>query len=120
MTDIDDQIKAALADNPLDQPGIIEMAASNFRGRQLFVSLLTWAFMLVMLAVMVWCAVAYFRTTDVWEMILYATIFLYLSIGVALMKLWFWLMMVRYSIVREMKRLELQFCLMAKRQSADG
>ena len=39
MTTIDDQIKAAFRNHPLDEPGIIEMAISNFRGRQRFVSI---------------------------------------------------------------------------------
>jgi hypothetical protein len=120
MSHLDDQLKAALRNDALDQPGIIEMAASNFRGRQRFVTLFSKAFTLAVMAVMIWCVVAFFQTADVRDMIFYATLFLYLGSVIAMLKLWFWLMMIRYSIARELKRLELQFGLLAQKQAGDG
>ena len=111
----DQQIKDALRDNSFDQPGIIEMAASNFRGRNLFMSVITTTVSIVMLTVMVWSAVRFFNATEVRDMIMYAVIFLYLSGAVMMLKLWFWLMMIRYSIVREVKRVELQVSMLTQR-----
>ena len=111
----DQQIKDALHDTSFDQPGIIEMAASNFRGRNLYVSIFTTTVSLAILAAMGWCAMRFFQATDVRDMILYAILFMYGSLAVAMLKLWFWLMMIRYSIVREVKRVEMQVSTLAER-----
>ncbi len=106
----DQQIKAALQSSTFDQPGIIEMAMSNFRGRNLYVSIGTTIVSLAILTAMVWCAFRFFDATETRDMILYAVIFLFGSLAVSMLKLWFWLMMIRYSIVREIKRIELRMC----------
>jgi hypothetical protein len=118
MSLTDQQIKDALRNNSLDQPGIIEMAASNFRGRNLFVSIFTTIVSLAILAAMVWCAMRFFQATAVRDMILYAILFMYGSLAVGMLKLWFWLMMIRYSIVREVKRVELQVSMLAERMES--
>jgi hypothetical protein len=115
MSNLDQQIKDAMRNDPMDQPGIVEMAASNFRGRNLYFSILTTLVSIALLAVMVWCAVRFFHATETRDMILYATLFLYVSCAVAMLKLWFWLMMIRYSIVREVKRMELRASMRADR-----
>ena len=111
----DQQIKDALHDTSFDQPGIIEMAASNFRGRNLYVSIVTTTVSLAMLAGMAWCGFRFFQTADVRDMIMFAVIFMGLMCAVTMMKLWFWLMMIRYSIVREVKRVELQVSTLSER-----
>jgi hypothetical protein len=115
MSNFEQQIKDALRSDPLDQPGIIEMAVSNFRGRNLYMSIVTTVVSIVLLAAMAWCAILFFQSTEVRDMILYAILFMYASCAVMMLKLWFWLMMIRYSIVREVKRVELQVSIMAER-----
>jgi hypothetical protein len=114
MTDFDQKITNALRNEPLDQPGIIEMAASNFRGRQRTSTIATVVVGFALFTVMIWCAVSFFRTADTREMILYATLFLFVNGALMMLKLWFWLMMIRYSIARELKRLELQCSMFAE------
>ena len=109
----DQQIKDALRSSALDQPGIIEMAMSNFRGRNLYVSIFTTTVSLAILSAMVWCAIRFFQATETRDMILYAILFMYGSLAVGMLKLWFWLMMIRYSIVREIKRVEMQVSALA-------
>jgi hypothetical protein len=50
-------------------------------------------------------------------MILYATLFLFLCGALMMLKLWFWLMMIRYSVARELKRLELQCNMLVERRT---
>jgi hypothetical protein len=108
MTNFDRNLKSALRDHPLDQAGIIEMAVSNFRGRQRFVTFASVVVGIAFMAIMAWCGVRFFATSEVREMILYATMFLFTTGALMMMKLWFWLMMIRYSLSRELKRMELQ------------
>jgi hypothetical protein len=117
MTDFDQKIKDALRDEPLDQPGIIEMAASNFRGRQRFSTIAMMIVGIAFMAAMIWCALSFFHTNDTRQMILYATLFLFLCGALMMLKLWFWLMMIRYSVARELKRLELQCSLLVERRT---
>jgi hypothetical protein len=118
MTLSDQQIKDALRSNSFDQPGIIEMAASNFRGRNLTVTIVTTIVTLAILAAMVWCAMRFFQATETRDLILYAILFMFGSLAVTMLKLWFWLMMIRYSIVREVKRVELQISTLAERMES--
>jgi hypothetical protein len=117
MTNFDQKLKDVLRNEPLEQAGIIEMAASNFRGRNLYVSIFTTIVSLAILAAMVWCAMRFFQATEVRDMILYAILFMYGSLAVGMLKLWFWLMMIRYSIVREIKRLELQCSMLVHQRT---
>lgn len=108
MSDFEHKIKNALRSDSLDQPGVIEMAASTFSGRQRLGTIAAMLAGLACMAAMVWCALLFFHTTEVREMILYATLFLLLTGNIMMMKLWFFLLMIRYSIARELKRVELQ------------
>ncbi|MDZ4753170.1 MAG: DUF6768 family protein [Phycisphaerae bacterium] len=106
--EFDRKLKNALKSDPAEQPGVIEMAASTFRGRQRLGTIGAMLTGLGFMALMGWCAVLFFRTSEVREMILYATLFLAITGVVMMMKLWFFLLMIRYAIVRELKRVELQ------------
>jgi hypothetical protein len=108
MNEFEQRIKDALGEEPLDQAGIIEMAAGAFRGRQRLSTGVSVAVGIVVLGAMVWSGVSFFRASDTRGMILSATLFLFFTGVLAMLKLWFWLLMIRYSLARELKRIEMR------------
>jgi hypothetical protein len=53
--------------------------------------------------------------TDLAEMLRWGAAAGLASLGVALVKVWFWLQMQKNAVVRELKRVELQLALLARR-----
>ena len=84
------------------------MWASTFRGRLCWMVVVAWIYMLGWTAVAVWSAVQFFRAAEVKEWILFATIFLTTVLFATLTKMWYWMLINRNSVKREVKRLELR------------
>ncbi|MCI0631372.1 MAG: hypothetical protein L0Y44_12050, partial [Phycisphaerales bacterium] len=87
-----------------------------FRGRQRLMTITSMIVGLVFLGAMIWCATSFFQALETRDMILYATLFLFVNGALMMMKLWFWLMMIRYSIARELKRVELQVSMLVEQK----
>jgi uncharacterized membrane protein len=83
-----------------------EMLVSTFRGRMKWMSIIAWIYLLAFTGLGVFAAVRFFLVETTREMILYATVFL-VAIGIAAaVKMWYWMIMNRNCIQREVKRLE--------------
>ena len=114
-SDIDDKIRRALAEDdqsldfgPPAEQGIIEMMLGMYRGRLLWLNVLVSIFQLLFMALAIWSAVSFFSATEVRDQILFSTLFLW-GVGVTgMFKIWFWMVMNRNALIREVKRLELQ------------
>ena len=113
MNEMDRKILAALPPGeaellgPLDEPSLWDQVKEMFRGK------LWWASMLVLIgglaswAFLVVSAIFFFRAEGVREMLAWAGGFGLSLIAVSLCRLWFWLIMHRNAVVREVKRVEL-------------
>jgi uncharacterized membrane protein len=113
--EIDEQIRAALADvphtelaGPFEEAGVIEQFRSTFRGRNRWLSwiVLFWAFAFFVLAVV--SAVKFFQAEDVEQQVFFGAGFIVCMIANAMLKTWQWMQMDKAVILREIKRLELQ------------
>ena len=79
-----------------------------FRGRQRWLNLLGAVIQLIYLFLCIWSAYRFFGAEAVRDQILFATGFL-ASLGITMaFKIWFWMVMNRNAVLREVKRLELQ------------
>jgi hypothetical protein len=113
MNEIDRKIREALPSNeaellgPLDEPSLWNQVKEMFQGK------LYWASMLVViggvasLVFLVVSAVFFFRAEGVREMLAWAGGFGLSLIAISFCRLWFWLIMHRNTVVREVKRVEL-------------
>jgi uncharacterized membrane protein YcjF (UPF0283 family) len=70
--------------------------------------------MLAFMGIGIFAAVRFFAAHDIQAWIAYATLFLAALIVMALIKLWLYLVWVRNSLMREIKRMELR-CLAAEK-----
>lgn len=101
------------------EPGVYEMLAESFRGRNRWLSILAFGYTLGFIALTVWCAVNFFRTDpdSTKSLIGWATGFTLSFLCVGFLKIWFWLDMQRHATAREIKRLELAVARIAQSKS---
>ena len=112
---IDDQIRAALKNNPdapllraMDEPHILEQFLSTFRGRNRWLSWMVFFAMFAMFAIAIFCATMFFKVDQIEFKMAYLAGFFYCMLAVGMLKMWQWLQMDKNVILREIKRLELQ------------
>ena len=122
MKDIDRKIREALAEDDAElfdklgaQEPLPEMMAGVFRGRPLWLTVIGQVFIFAFLGIAIWSVFRFFDATAVRDQIFWAAAFLYSGISVAFLKIWFWLEMQKNSVIREVKRVELQIAQLARR-----
>jgi hypothetical protein len=114
MNELDRKIREAFpADEaallgPLDEPSLWGQLKEMFQGRQRWVSVLVLVGTLAFAVFAVVCVVYFFRAESEREMIAWAGGFGLGLIAVSFGRLWFWLLLHRNAVVREVKRVELQ------------
>ena len=113
MSKLDDDIRKVLANGeaPYDlekEEGIFRQWAGIYRGKMRWMAILATVESVVFMVLIVLAAVEFFQAEDTKWQIFYATGVLLLAGLLLLVKLWGWGQMNRYSIQREIKRLELR------------
>jgi Family of unknown function (DUF6768) len=112
MTHTEDKLVEALKRLDLESGDDVEtlsgVVADMVRNQSRYLVALPWMFTFVFLGVAVYSAVQFFASQEPKEWVLYATLFLTAMIIVAIFKLWFYLVWLRNSILREIKRCELR------------
>jgi len=120
MKESDSDIRKVLRDAEASHPDDIDrgiefrqMLVDGFRGKMRWATLVLWAYGLGGTALAVFSAVRFFAAQEVRDLVLYAALFLVGSGLVAFMKLWYWTLMNRNTVLREVKRLELRVAELA-------
>ncbi len=115
MNELDDTIRSALksqaqhgAIDPDREPPMRTQIAETFRGRFRWLAWLAVFYRIVFLVFAVIAAIQFFRVDGTRELIAYATLFLICVVASAFIKLWYWMLLIKNSVIREIKRLELQ------------
>ncbi len=111
----DDPIKKALRDadaatdfGPTQEETFRQMLAGTFKSQPRWMTAIAWIYILLFTAIAVVAAVQFFDTDAVKGQILWATVFLTSNMIVMILKMWFWMIMNRNRVLREVKRLELR------------
>jgi hypothetical protein len=94
------------------------VVADMVRNQSLYLMAFPWIFTFVFLGVAVYSAVQFFAAHEPKDWILYATLFLGALIILAILKLWFYLVWLRNSLMREIKRMELRTLTELRRPTA--
>lgn len=119
MTEFDDKIRQALqaeSDNvwkDVEEQGLFEQALDVMRGKHRFLTVIANVVMAVFFVVMVYCVVRFFDAQTTRTQIAWSVGFLASNMVVAMLKLWFWMQMDKNTVIREVKRLELQVATLA-------
>lgn len=120
MKDLDEKIRAALKDSGVDPPEdhhdetLREQIFESFRGRTRWMTIMVWIESFIFFALAIFAAFRFFEVESIRDLILYATLFL-ICMGIQIaMKIWYWMLLNKNSVTREIKRLELQVAMLAR------
>ena len=119
MTEFDDKISQALraeSDNvwkDVEEQGLFEQALGVMRGKHKFLTVVANAVMALFFAITIYSAIRFFGAETTRTQIAWSVGFLTSNMIVAMMKLWFWMQMDKNTVIREVKRLELQVATLA-------
>ena len=120
MSNIDAKIKRALEATDTDlahefdgDQSMTEMVFDVFRGTQKWLTFLAIFCSIVFMAASVFGIIQLFKAQELHEHILWGLGVMFCFSAVSLMKIWFWMQMNRNSILREIKRVELQVARLA-------
>jgi len=113
MSNLDDDIREALAGEEalcnLDkEKGLVGEWLSIYHGSMRWMAIFATIETVVVLALIVWTGIEFFRADDTKWQIFYATCVILLCMALLLIKLWGWMQMNRNAVQREIKRLELR------------
>ncbi len=120
MNNIDAKIRRALEPTDTDladefdgDQSMTEMVFDTFRGTQKWLTFLAIFWGLAFMAGSVFGIIQLFREQETREHILWCLGVVFCFSAVSMMKIWFWMQMNRNSILREIKRVELQVARLA-------
>jgi hypothetical protein len=122
MTNIDESIRQALRAEDddllkdLSEPGITARALTAMRQGPRWTTIHVMFTSVALTIAAIWFAVRFFNASETREMIAWATGFIVAMLMVAALKMWFWMQMEKYVLLRELKRLELQVARLAERR----
>ena len=121
MTDLDDKIRQALKGSGVDpidfeEEGTLrEQVFETFRGKHRWLTILVTVEQFIFFGITIFAAVKFFHVDSTRNQIFYATVFLACFwVGIAF-KMWYWMLLNRNAVTREVKRLELQLAVLARR-----
>ena len=108
-----------IVDNPLEYDESKEdlrlMAKEAFSKKMRWVIINCYAWFFVLLVPIIISVIQFFKTDQTKSQIMYAAIFVCCTLSICFLKVLWWVMLVRHSIKREIKRLELRVAELAQK-----
>lgn len=92
----------------LGEQNILDMTLGVFKGKNKNLYILTFMMAFALFVAVVYCSVQFYHAETLKEMLVYIGISFFCMTGVMGIKMWHWMQMNTNTILREMKRLELQ------------
>lgn len=99
-----------------EELGLFGLVAESFRGKLKVAVIAVFFFMLIFAAILAYSAINFFSVEDIGTKLHWLAVALTALIAFALLRLWYWMELNRLSLVREIRRLELQISLLAKKR----
>lgn len=126
MNNIDQKIQEALSAEDAQlyeqfavEPSLLESALDTLRGRHRVLAALIIVVGTVFLGVSAYCLWQLLTAESVRLVVQWSLGFMFCMAAISMMKLWYWMEMQRISVIREIKRLELQVAHLANRVGND-
>jgi len=125
MSDIEDRIRRSLSSEDLEflaqldaDQSIYREVTAAFRGHMRWLNALAWFFGFLFFLVAAYCAWRAVEEVEIRSLLLWSWGCALALMGVALLKVWFWLELKTNSLIREIKRVELQVASLAAARQA--
>ena len=94
--------------NELAEQDLTQMVGGLFQGKMKWFTIMTIIAMLILFVGAVFCAIRFFQTDNIKEMLVWGAGAFMLFFAVGFLKLFQWMQMEKNAIMREIKRMELQ------------
>lgn len=104
----------------LEEPSLRTMIGDVFTGRLRWLMILTGFIIFIFFLLSVWAGVHFFQATEVADMIHWGALMFLFWMATAFIKVFHWMEMERFAIVREIKRVELRLVQLADELSSGG
>jgi hypothetical protein len=110
MNKPDDALLSAvnLQDKQYAEPPLRTQIADTFRGRFRWLAWLATFYRIALLVIAIFAATKFFHVDETRDLIAYATLFLLSFFSMVFIKMWYWSLLVKNSVIREIMRLERQ------------
>lgn len=122
MNILDEEIRKAMSDAQLQEldalagePGMFAMLGGVFSGKMRYWTLLVSFMTLIFFVAAVWMGWQFAHTEDMRMLAIYGFGIILTVLAVAMLKLWVFMEMNKYAVIREVKRVELQIAHLAKK-----
>ena len=119
LSSLENKLKAALRqDDELEVPMPLRgTLVSTFKGEMTKYSIITWIWLAVSAIAAVGCFIAFDQVSSTKMQLLFITLALIAVMNTVLIKLWYWQIWNRYSVVREVKHLEFRIAELTEKLS---
>jgi hypothetical protein len=121
MKELDELIRATLSAEDAawfdewDEQSLTEKVVQSFRGKSRGLVLLVYIAVTVFFGLMVLAMYRLWTSDSTRDMILWATAFMFFCLATTMLKLWYWMELNRNTVLREIKRVELQLARITHR-----
>lgn len=118
---IDELLSNALSEedgellSKIEEQGIFDLMAANFQGKLKWVAMFSVVIMLILTGLAFYCFFRFYNAIDLRDMMLWGAGMGLSMMAVGQLKTWHWMQMDKNSLLREIKRLELQISLLVKK-----
>lgn len=121
MEDIDRLIKETLTAEEakfydgLDEQNIFQMLAGIFKGKNSWIAIIMNVFNALVFGLLIYCIIQTFDVENTNDLILWVGAALFCFLTMSMIKIYIWMQIHKNSVIREVKRLELQVSSLANR-----
>jgi len=103
----------------VEEQNIFDMLMGLYKGKQKWLSVYILIVIFAAFAFTIFCAIRFFQVEEIKEMMIYGAGGFLGLIMTGMLKVWFWLQMDNNTIIRELKRIELQMSIIAMNLKKD-
>ena len=118
---IDELLQQAFSDEDaevlkkMEDHGLFDLMLSNFQGKLKWIAYYTTFLILVFFVSFIYCLIEFVNALEIRNMLLWGAGMFGSLLLVMLLKMWHWMQIDKNSLAREIKRLEFQISLLAKK-----
>lgn len=121
MEEIDRLIKETLTEeeakfyDQLDEQNLFQMLSGIFKGKNTWLAVVIHVFNIVVFGLLIYCIIQTTKVEDTNNLILWVGASIFCFFFMSMIKIYMWMQIHRNSVIREIKRLELQVSSLSNR-----
>lgn len=103
-----------------DQQSLFQEALQIFKGRNRWINTCMAIVTFSILVFLIYAGFQFYHATELKEMIGWSMVIVVSALTISMLKIWSWLEMDKYSMIREIKRLEMQVAMLLDKKETNS